>query len=202
MAPKTPGLATIVLIASCFALQFNTPNVANAGLPNGSIHGIVWSDDNGSSQPEPGEPDLPGVTVYLDLNFNPEFDHEEPSAISMSNDPRTQIDETGLYWLENVPPNRYLIREVVPDGFVQTFPRSAAGPPAHDVSIRSGETIDGIDFGNQPPAPSSIHGFKWLDENANATRDPNEPGLAGVTIYTDVNLNGQLDAGEPRAITM
>ena len=28
-------------------------------------------------------------------------------------------------------------------------------------------------------------------------RDPGEPGLAGVTIYVDLNNNGQLDRGEP-----
>ena len=45
MARFNTTLGAIVLIASFFAFQFNTLNVANAGLPNGSIHGLVWSDN-------------------------------------------------------------------------------------------------------------------------------------------------------------
>ena len=40
---------------------------------------------------------------------------------------------------------------------------------------------------------SEIRGTKWSDLNANGVWDDGEPGLAGVTIYLDVNGNGQLD---------
>ena len=46
-----------------------------------------------------------------------------------------------------------------------------------------------------------VHGYKWNDENRNGVRDEGEPGLAGVTIYVDLNDNGQLDPGEPSTVT-
>ncbi len=47
----------------------------------------------------------------------------------------------------------------------------------------------------------SLHGRKWLDNNGNGQQDANEPGLAGVTIYLDLNNNGSLDNGEPFTVT-
>ena len=44
-------------------------------------------------------------------------------------------------------------------------------------------------------------GQKWNDVNGNGQRDPSEPGLAGWTIYLDMNNNAQLDAGEPSTVT-
>ena len=75
-------------------------------------------------------------------------------------------------------------------------------PAAHVVTLEPGDIVDGIDFGNQSVRPGSIHGTKWEDRNGNAERDPDEPGLAGVTVYADLNRNGVLDQGEPRTVTM
>jgi YVTN family beta-propeller protein len=47
-----------------------------------------------------------------------------------------------------------------------------------------------------------IHGTKWSDLDGDGTRDAGEPGLAGVTIYLDLNCNGRLDEGEPRTLTI
>ena len=55
--------------------------------------------------------------------------------------------------------------------------------------LLAGDLIDAMD----EPAPimGSIAGTKWEDLNLNSERDPNEPGLAGVTIYIDANRNGE-----------
>ena len=37
--------------------------------------------------------------------------------------------------------------------------------------------------------------------DGDGTRDANEPGLAGVTMYLDVNRNGRLDSAEPSTTT-
>ena len=70
--------------------------------------------------------DSPGVTIYADLNGNGALDRNEPSTVTMRDDPDTAFDEAGMYWLEGLDPGRYFIREVVPDGFEQTFPASSA----------------------------------------------------------------------------
>jgi uncharacterized repeat protein (TIGR01451 family) len=47
----------------------------------------------------------------------------------------------------------------------------------------------------------SAAGTKWLDNNADGTRDPGDIGLAGFRIYADLNDNRRYDDGEPFAIT-
>jgi uncharacterized repeat protein (TIGR01451 family) len=43
--------------------------------------------------------------------------------------------------------------------------------------------------------------FQGIDNGSGSTELFTEPGLAGVTIYLDLNNNGQLDAGEPTTLT-
>jgi hypothetical protein len=60
-------------------------------------------------------------------------------------------------------------------------------------------------FGHPPrgtaPAPvpqfGRVEGTKFLDSNANGTRDPGEPGVPGFIIFADLNTNGVRDAAEP-----
>src|SRR5262249_55713094 len=44
--------------------------------------------------------------------------------------------------------------------------------------------------------PATIRGLKFLDRDGDGTRDEDEPGLAGWTIFLDQNQNGALDLGE------
>ena len=209
-APYSSGAHTVVVGhgESVEGIDFG-----NQRLETGSIHGTKWLDANGNGQQDRGESGIPGVTIYLDTNFNHKLDDGEQRTRTLADDPETKINEAGHYSFNDVVPGRYSVREVVPDGFVQTFPRPmifdhapdserlAAGG-SHHVGVRPGEAVEGIDFGNQPRRPASVHGTKWLDRNANGRREDNEPGLAGVTIYADLNFNGELDRNEPRTRSM
>jgi Bacterial Ig-like domain (group 3)/SdrD B-like domain/Domain of unknown function (DUF4214)/Putative Ig domain/CARDB len=53
---------------------------------------------------------------------------------------------------------------------------------------------------NAPAAPT-ISGNVFQDFNLNGTQDSGEPGIAGVTLYLDLNNSGVLAAGDPTAIT-
>ena len=161
----------------------------NAPERLGAIHGMKWQDEDGDGERDESEPGLPGVVIYLDQNLNGELDPDEPSTVSMRNDPRTDVNEAGRFWLTDVSPGEYTVREVVPDGFVQTFPAT----DAHRVRLESGDVVSGLDFGNQPIRPGSIHGTKWIDTNRDGRRDAGEGGLPGVTIYLDMNRNGAFD---------
>lgn len=179
--------------------QLQGLDFGNQPLPRGSLHGRKWSDTNGNAEADPDEPGLPGVVIYVDLNNNGQFDPGEPVTRTMSDDPDTDFDESGLYWLVDLRGGEYVIREIVPDGFVQTFPTCDG---SHRVRLE-GDAITGLDFGNQPEdLPNSIHGVKWLDVDGNGERTSNEPGLPGVVIYSDLNANGTLDPGEPVTRTM
>jgi hypothetical protein len=157
--------------------------------PIGEISGMKWLDDNGNGQRDPNEPGVPEVTIYLDLNGNGVIDAGEPL---------TQTDANGEYRFMELGPGKYAIREVIPDGFGQTFP--AAGP--HLIVLGQNETVEDVDFGNQPePELGSIHGSKWQDFNGNGVWDPDEFPLADITIYLDLNGNGSIDPLEPTTST-
>lgn len=164
-----------------------------------AIHGYKWEDLNGDGRREAGEPGLAGVTIYVDSNLNNKFDADEPNSLTMRDDPNTRVDEEGLYWIQEVDSGLTLVREVVPGDYRQTFPDVLTCRAiycvgrAHILSPEAGDEIHRVDFGNQPADDvGTIHGVKWSDEDGNGRRDQDEPGLPGVTIYIDVNLNSTL----------
>ena len=86
------------------------------------------------------EPGLAGVTIYIDENNNGLLDPDEPSTVTVEDDPATDdIDETGQYTFTNLSPGTYTIREVVPPGAEQTFPLPTSTIAA---SIFDGEFAD------------------------------------------------------------
>ncbi|MEO1006724.1 MAG: SdrD B-like domain-containing protein, partial [Cyanobacteria bacterium J06638_38] len=56
-----------------------------------------------------------GVTIFLDLNNDESLDPEEPS---------TTTNDSGEYIFTDLDAGNYIIREVTPTGFIQTFPLS------------------------------------------------------------------------------
>ena len=185
------------------ALQFTTQsggrlNLAKAldGIPRNSISGTVWQDLDGDARFDAGEPGHAGVTVYVDRNNNGVLDGAEPSTVSLA---------SGAYNLRSqLGAGTYRIREIVPQGYTQTFP----GPSnnfAHTIVLTTGIDSQGnLNFGNRP-AGGSISGLKYLDIDAAGNtlgqRDPGEPGLADFVIYVDVNNDGMIGVGEPASIT-
>ena len=184
----------------------------NRIVRTGGVGGVKWSDNNANTERDPGEQGLGGVVIYADINNNAVLDDFEPWTRTMEDIPETDFDEAGIYSLE-LPAGRYSIREVVPDGYYQSYPRYSVcdiNPVIcdlegdvfayyHFVTVEPGQHISGLDFGNVPVA--SIEGTKWEDANGNFTRDANEPGLAGVTIYIDLDGNARLNNGEPQTNT-
>ncbi|MEA5620583.1 DUF4114 domain-containing protein [Cronbergia sp. UHCC 0137] len=89
------------------------------------------------------EPGLAGVSVYLDTNNNAILDPGEPVQVTAEDDPSTpDIDETGQYEFTDLPAGTYTVREVVPEGFEQTFPQGGQ----QEVTIN----FDNLSSGTQP----------------------------------------------------
>jgi hypothetical protein len=99
------------------------------------------------------------------------LDLGEPSAVT---------NTMGAYTLSNLGPGTHVLREVVQAGWEQTAPAGGS----YSVSLTSGQTITGRDFGNRS---GTITGAKFNDLNGNGVRNPGEPGLGGWTIYLDLN---------------
>ncbi|MBL6704779.1 MAG: FG-GAP repeat protein, partial [Planctomycetaceae bacterium] len=66
-------------------------------------------------------------------------------------------------------------------------------------AIRTG--MPTVDIGAHERILVDIEGMKFLDFNSNGIRDEGEPGLAGWTIYLDLNDNGNLESNEPSVVT-
>ncbi|HMP08657.1 MAG TPA: SdrD B-like domain-containing protein, partial [Lacipirellulaceae bacterium] len=89
------------------------------------IRGFKWRDDDGNGKWDVGEVGLPGVTIYLDLNDNGQLDDGEPAAVTAVDDPTTPSNEAGAYAFTGLEAGSYIVREVLPGGYVQTAPTPA-----------------------------------------------------------------------------
>jgi hypothetical protein len=87
------------------------------------------------------------------------------------------------------------VREVQEAGWRRTFP--AAGYHTYNPFIDI--PITAMDFGNTRLA--RISGVVFDDRDADGSRGAGETGLAGRSVYVDLNENGTADVGEPVAAT-
>jgi hypothetical protein len=122
-----------------------TDDVAVTPAQLGSISGVKWEDANGDGVQDDGEPRLGGVVIYLDVNDNGNLDIGEPWTIT---------DTDGAYLFSGLMAGDWVVREVVPGGYVQTFPHDP--DDAHRVTLTAGESVTGLDFGNRPNLPPVI----------------------------------------------
>lgn len=149
----------------------------------------------------------PGGTVYTDGVPDPNL----PPFVGI---PPYPIQTVGGTVVEVPGPFATLSAPLPPGIFIETLPnnpimltpeqiatggvgRSGAGVEAATVTEtepdRSAQQI-----GNAPPTLSAI---KFNDVNADGIQQPNEPFIAGVTIFLDNNGNGILDTDEPSGVT-
>ncbi|MGB8362308.1 MAG: SdrD B-like domain-containing protein, partial [Acidimicrobiia bacterium] len=105
-----------------------------------SLSGMKWEDIDGDGARDPGEPAMQGVSIYLDLDDDGTLDSGEPATVTAAD---------GSYSFDGLVPGLWVVREVVPSGYTQTFPTAAAGFE-HQVTLAAEDLATGFDFGNQP----------------------------------------------------
>jgi len=129
------------------------------------IHGVKWNDLNGDGRRDSNEPGIKGWTINL------------TGAATLS----TTTDSLGNYRFTQLAPGNYTVAEVLQIGWLQTFPPA---PGTHAVTLRSGQMLTNLDFGNW--MPGSLQGLVWHDRNLNGKKDPGESSL----IDWQINLTG------------
>ncbi len=72
-------------------------------------------------------------------------------------------------------------------------------PGGHRVWI--GKHDIEANFGNRPDSEGKFSGTKYEDLNGNGRHDVNEPGLAGIQVYVDLDGDTKLDEQEPATVT-
>jgi SdrD B-like domain/PKD domain len=86
------------------------------------------------------------------------------------------------------------------DGDVLVMDATLTAP----LRISRGGTTAYVAFGRPqvlPPEPGGISGTAFADSNGNGFRDAFERGLDGVTLYLDLDRDGNLDTGEPTTVS-
>lgn len=157
----------------------------------GEIRGTKYEDKDGDGKLEHGEHrKLSGWKIYLDTNDNGKLDAGELSTVTKKN---------GSYSFKGLSAGNYQVREVLRDGWMQTYPASGK----HDVTVVSGKVAKKKDFGNFKLG--TISGMKFEDKNGNGRKDRGESGLSGwmiklmkpgqndITVATDANGNYRFD---------
>jgi len=139
----------------------------------GAIHGSKFNDLDGDGAWGADEPSLQGWTIYLDANFNGQFDGGEPYDVT---------DEDGEYAFTDLPAGTYAVAEIGQDGWEQTTPM----PPGYWVVLEAGEV-----FGTTPDAVVVTDGSpNWVDQVPGPAVDET---LAKAVLEIDLTMDGQID---------
>lgn len=97
-----------------------------------------------------------------------------------------------------------LIRGLAPEytvaDTVDLILRSVDPLPVLDGFVRSGGRLNAATC-LENIAFSTVSGTVWSDDNGNGQRDSGEAGLAGWTVYVDLNDNGVMDVDDPSAVS-
>jgi hypothetical protein len=152
----------------------------------GPITGRVFHDLNANGVQSADEPGLANWTLYLDTNNNGQYDAGERTAVT---------DAQGNYTFVNPPAGTFAVREVPQKGWSVSAP--AAG--FYSLTIAAGQGMADLNFGRYHPV--TITGTVFDDHNANGIRETGDLGLAGRTVFLDLNNSGKPDPGEPSAVT-
>ncbi len=154
VAALAPGDYDVVAVATDAAGNTGndtTTDELTVVLPSASLAGTVFADPNENGTRDAGEPGIAGVIVYLDDNDNATLDWTDGDGdgawddgegerwlVSFEDDPATDgVDETGNYLFGALPSGEYVVREIVPVGFVDggqaadevAYLRSTVGTP-------------------------------------------------------------------------
>jgi uncharacterized repeat protein (TIGR01451 family) len=135
-----------------------------------TIHGYVFSDDNGNGQQDAGEVGIPNVLLTLDGGAS------------------INTDSNGHYTFTTPSPGVHVVVETDPASFFSTTPNEVHVDVILDQSYR-------IDFGDAPDSSgfASIIGTVFEDSDGDGELDAGEPGIAGVTVTLDSAVTVQTD---------
>jgi len=162
----------------------------------GEIRGGLWADLDADGLRDTGEPASAGATVYLDSNRN---------GVRDTNEPATATDQTGQYAFTGLAAGSYVVGQVVPAGWRQTYPAGGAasaaaadGGPAGPLELTlnaspaptyaAGEVLPDSDTGLLTDAPTTLIGVRQFHADPRFA-EIDSSGWAAVVLDTGIDLN-------------
>ena len=161
----------------------------------GAIGDFVWYDANHDGVQDVGEPGIPNVRMALYLNLdgndqlNPGVDRLVATKVT---------DADGGYLFRVLEPGRYFVDvtdAANPNGplgsYTHTLGPQSSSDPTAPIDLARGTVYRAADFGyyKEPGTGKALIGDTvWYDTNADKFQQPDEPGIAGVTVVIR-NLN-------------
>jgi uncharacterized repeat protein (TIGR01451 family) len=158
------------------------------------IRGIVWTDRDEDGVIEDEEQRLEGIAVnlYLDRNNNGTLEGSDLLVRCVD------TDENGLYIMPRLAPGAYLV-----DVLEYTLPPGmdfvSGGSAIRPVTVAALQISTGHNYGYNHTA--SIGDLVYYDTDNDRVKDAGEAGIPNVrvSVYTDKNFNGRVDADETEA---
>jgi len=145
----------------------------------------VWYDVDGDGVQDAGEPPIPGVRVFADLNDDGVWQATEPAATT---------DANGLYGIGGLVPGTYAVAvdtNTLPAGVLPTYDYDGlATPHVADVAITDlNQFFAAADFGYLPPV--DVGDRVWFDANRDGLQNANElDNFIGIPVaLLDTNGN-------------
>ncbi len=138
----------------------------------GIVTGHLYIDTNNSGAQDPGEPNLANITVKVTDSLGQ--DH-------------FVVTNTGGNWTASVPTGSTTIDVDNSDPDFPAVTSQSEGTDPNTVSALAGTTVNGGNDGYY--IATSVTGTLYTDRNNNGSRDPGEPGLAGVSVQV-TSING------------
>src|SRR5262249_21588416 len=163
--------------------QFQIDN-NQAFIFNAIKTGVKFQDTNANGVRDQGEPSLDEWTIqaYADTNNNNVIDQAEFNAGPVATDTTHTVNGADGAYSLSLAPGKYIVVEVLQSGWNQSFPDGNSvlanglntgaitlGSKGYAITLGSGTTDDGNDFGNHQNATKT--GVKFQDTNANGVKD-------------------------------
>jgi cyclophilin family peptidyl-prolyl cis-trans isomerase len=178
----------VTLSTSTTSVAVTTGHTSGVNLgERPSIVGTVFTDSAKTGVYQSGDAGVAGRTVFL---------NNDNSGAPDSSNPSTTTDSNGNYYFLGLAPASYKVMEVVPSGITLTT-------SAQTVTVTAGEMTSGVNFGESGTATgtASISGTVFNDLSLSGQFTSSDPGLAGRTVFLNIDGKGVPDSSNPSTTT-
>jgi hypothetical protein len=142
-------------------------------------------------------------TVFLDYNSNGQLDAGETGITGRTvflNEDHTGAPDTNNPSTTTDANGNFTFSGVAPGSHtvMEVLPANVTlTTAAQTVTVTAGHATSGVAFGERP----SIIGIVFTDSNLNGKFDTGEPGVPGVTVFLNKDGSGAPDSNNPSAVT-